>query len=166
MKKRMYPKIHIGKSKNRIGSLWVYYTGEWTPRLDAATKRFPNEGSGCCTDGFADASFTVKNWETALKAARKIARLPTVGRVVVNREASEEKEFIGPLWKKRKRGGTLMHGMVGEKKSKAYGKKRSRYALSGEQAIALNEALKKYERKIAKKGKRGKKYGGKKKRVW
>jgi hypothetical protein len=72
------------KGKAAHSSLWVYYRGTWTDAMTRALGRGKNEGSGCCTEGYFDASYEFKTRKAADAAAKKIVKLPGVGWVSVS----------------------------------------------------------------------------------
>jgi hypothetical protein len=67
-----YPLLKIPKER-AYHSLWVYYT-DWTPKIKKAVGRLRNDGSGCCTDGYADSSFTIKDPKKGAAIAKKAVR--------------------------------------------------------------------------------------------
>ena len=66
------------KKEKLTASLWVYYI-VWTKEMDKLVKKFTCEGGGCCTHGYADSSFQVKDLEKAKKAAKALTKVDGVG---------------------------------------------------------------------------------------
>lgn len=65
-------------------SLWVYFSGNWSPAMEKATRGGDHMGGGCCTDGLRDESFFYKTTSAAVRAAQNIAKIPGVKHVYVN----------------------------------------------------------------------------------